>query len=104
MKHQTVIIFNSNRFAVTSSIPGIWVKFGANLAYLFPPVAIFGTLLFGASDLSLCRTMSAPFLLDNTVQPANNLTFSELYKQRQAVVKYRNWCNKNESFTNCPDI
>jgi len=29
-----------------------------------------------------CRPMRAPFLLDNSIEPARNLSFNDLYKRR----------------------
>jgi len=91
MKFQSVIISDSQVFDIVKFDKLSWKQmiriFPGYLFYLLPSAGILGMVLFAKSDSYVCRPMKARFLVDNQIQPANNLTFSELYYQRQIYGK-----------------
>ena len=95
LKYQTVIISNSSRLEKNSTNGFTWWKVPklslSFLLYLLPSVALLSVLSFGRSNMTLCHPMKAPFLLDNTFVPANNLNFEELYRQRQKYGEEREY-------------
>ena len=56
----------------------------AYIVYITLPVGLFILYAFARTNTILCSPLEVPFLLNNSITPANNLSLSELYRQRQA--------------------
>jgi len=83
MKYQIVIIFDISLIKIpTESITMDIIKlvFGYTL-YFLPVVCLLLSFSFGWSQVIICTPLSAQFLLDNGVDPVENL--SELYQKRK---------------------
>ena len=87
LNYQSVIISDSSNFEKNGINVFSWWKLPklalSFMIYLLPTVAILYILSFGRLNMTICHPMKAPFLVDNTFVPANNLNFEELYRQRQ---------------------
>jgi len=69
----------------------------AYLAYFGPTFGLLCIFYFTSSNSYLCQHLNAPFLLDNSIRPAQNLTFSILYEQRQKLGREK-WPDYEDSW------
>ena len=94
MKYQLVVIIDNSMFIFgfednkenrTLYTYGTNISFVvAYIVYMTLPVGLFIFFALAKSNAIICSPLAAPFLLNNSIIPANNLSFSELYRQRQA--------------------
>lgn len=53
------------------------------VVYMLPVVGLFFAYYFAWSNSTVCHPLAAPFLLDNNISPANNISFLKLYEKRK---------------------
>jgi len=100
-KTQLVLIYDINLFYKnnednTEGIVG-YVKMAAGYFLYVLPVGCIGYLfLFASSSAFVCQDMKAPFLLNNTIKPAVNMT--ELYLMRQESCNEDGWCADEDDY------
>ena len=68
----------------------------AYLTYFGPTAGLLCIFYFTSSQSYVCQDLKAPFLLDNSIGPAKNLSLAMLYEQRQKLGREK-WPNTSNS-------
>ena len=89
MTQQTIVLVDTALFRYDGRkemrpVPSVMILATSYLAYLLPQLALLTTYIFASSSATICTPLASQFLLDNTIAPANNLSLSKLYDQRQS--------------------